>query len=343
MEKNLELSDIGVIKQGQGLVYQGKVTAINGTTGVTVASLSGFGNDFFCPASYADWEMYHAWDAGGAGAAPQGLLARVNDYVSTTGVFTITAFSSGTAAVGDIVMLIHPVLAWLGTKADAAASGAVTTTDFLSAYMKQVLNELLGTDGGWTNMTNTATASLDVALQKLAAVIGIDAGNTFAPDVGGSAQATIEAAIQAIDEHMEAIQGGLETLESLDDELDAMIDMAKTPDTRTISTINVEETISAFTTTNTNPMYIAGIWLGMANLAANEVVRWRVFADWDDASIADQITDDEIWTYGGVQSPAWKYRILGIWVTYEIQVKITQLAGTQREFYSVLDIGQRGS
>ncbi len=372
MDKNLELSDASLIKRGQGLVYQGTVTTYTDTTHFACKNLAGLGNDFFASASYADWEIYALWDKGGAGAAPQGLLARCTDYVSSTGTFTHSAFASGNLAVGDKVLLVHPILAWLGTKADAAAAGAVTTTDFLSAYVKQLLNELLGTDGGWTNIDNAAVASLDVALQALAKVLAIDAANQFSASIDGTARTTLEAVATGLNSLMGtraqdaaagavtttdtlmgyvkqlvtkliAVQGGTETLESLDDELDAMIDMAKTPDTRTISVINTEETITAFTTTNTNPMYIAGVWLGMENMAAGDVVRWRVFADWDDASIADQITDDNVWTFGGVQTPKWQYMPLGIWVTYEIRVKVTQTDGTARELYSVLDIGQRGS
>ncbi len=198
MDKNLELSDAGLIKQRTGLVFSGIVTAIDGTTGVTVAGLSGFGNDFFASSSYADWEMYHLWDAGGAGAAPQGLMTAVSDYVSATGAFTITAFTSGTAAVGDKVMLIHPVLAWLGTKADAAATGAVNSSTFLSAYIKQILNELLGTDGGWTNLSGAAVASLDEAVQALAKVLAIDGANTLSVTMDGSARTTIEAIALAL-------------------------------------------------------------------------------------------------------------------------------------------------
>jgi len=346
MLKNWEMSDKPVsvlVQQSQGLVYQGTVTTYTDSTHFACTGLSGLGDDFFASADYADWEIYALWDKGGAGAASQGLMARCNDYTSSSGTFTHTAFASGTLAVGDKVLLVHPILAWLGTKADAAAAGAVTTADFLSAYMKQVLNELLGTDGGWTNMTNGAVASLDVALQKLAAVIGIDSANTFAPDIAGSAAATIEAALQALDEHLEAVQGGSETLESLDDELDAMIDMAKTPDTTTITAIGTEETLTALTTTNTNPMFIAGVWLGLENLAAGDMVKFRIYADWDDASIADVISADDVWVFGGVQTPKWAYIPINRWITYEIRVAVNQYAGTARAFNTVLDIGQRGS
>ncbi|MBA7693772.1 hypothetical protein ES703_102361 [subsurface metagenome] len=139
------------------------------------------------------------------------------------------------------------------------------------------------------------------------------------------------------------MRGGTETLESIDDELDAMMDMAKVTDTRTPSVIGTEETITALGVTGAVPFFVSGIWLGMENMAAGDAVRWRVFVDWDDASIADQLTDDEVWTFGGVQGQKWTYMPLNFWVTYEIAVKVTQLDGTAKVLHCVLDTGQRGS
>jgi len=142
---------------------------------------------------------------------------------------------------------------------------------------------------------------------------------------------------------IDAMRGGPESIQTIRDDQQAIPDMAKVPDTRTPSVIGTEETITALGLTGDVPFYVAGIWLGMENMAAGDVVRWRVFVDWDGASIADQLTDDEIWTFGGVQPQKWAYMPLGFWVTYEIAVKVTQLDGTAKELYCVLDTGQRGS
>ncbi len=171
MEQNWEISDASLIKKGQGLFYQGKVTAISGTTSVTVASLTGFGNDFF-----KNWFMFVVRDAGGASAAPQNELTPVSDYVSTTGACTIAAFTSP-AAVGDTVQLVHPVLGkmanvlnidgnntlsvdldssihtdldslWtrlgvlIGTRDEVAHEGNAESTISGMAYQKQLVNEL---------------------------------------------------------------------------------------------------------------------------------------------------------------------------------------------------------
>ena len=81
----------------------------------------------------------------------------------------------------------------LGALAEAAASGAVTTVDTAMSYIKQILNEILGTDGGWTNLDNAAVADLDSAIQKLASILAIDVANQFSTSVDGSARTTLEA------------------------------------------------------------------------------------------------------------------------------------------------------
>lgn len=199
MLKNWEISDAALIVKGQGLVYQGTVTTYTNTTTFACLDLAGFGNDFFFSASNAKWEVYALHDLAGAGADPQGLFTPVGDYVSATGTFTHTAFASGNLAVGDKVLLVHPVLAVLGTKADAAAAGAVTTTDNVTAYIKQTLNELLGTDGGWTNMNNATMDDLDEILQVIASVLNMDGANQFSVGLDAGTQTDLDAVFTALD------------------------------------------------------------------------------------------------------------------------------------------------
>ncbi len=105
----------------------------------------------------------------------------------------------------------------LGALADAAASGAVTTVDTAMQYIKQMLNELLGTDGGWTNLSGAAIASLDEAIQALAKVIGHEAANTFSTSVAGASQTTLEAALDAMANLVEAAVREPPTAKSLHD------------------------------------------------------------------------------------------------------------------------------
>ncbi len=121
-----------------GLSFQGLVTAVGGITDFTVASLIGMGAGFFKPFAGSPYEIYVVQ---ADGAAPEGEQTPVIAYATATGIFQHAAFSVS-LAIGDIVLIQHPVIAAIGTKAVAAAIGVVTTTDFLMAYIKQLVTEL---------------------------------------------------------------------------------------------------------------------------------------------------------------------------------------------------------
>lgn len=405
MDKNLELSDASLIKKGHGLFYQGKVTAINGTTGVTVASLSGFGNDFF-----KNWFMFVVRDAGGASAAPQNELTAVSDYVSTTGAYTITAFTSP-AAVGDTVQLVHPILGKManvlnidgnnafsvgldgGTQTDldavftaldtmlgdrnvARAAGVLADTESMFALVRAAVTAgPLTVFGDITTYTNTTSiASTDLIGFEDGFFIGwtcfliYDDGDAGATPQGArslvtaytsaSGALTLASALPAAGAQGDQImlvhpvlldgwnmRGGARTLESIGQDQDAIPDVAKIP-TSQACTVTTEHTLTDLGITATVPFWVEGIHLGMENMAAGDVVRWRGFIDWDDASIADAFTEDELWTYkgadGGMQG-GWAYRLIQRWVTYEIAFSVNQLDGTSKTVYAVLDTAKRGS
>uniref|UniRef100_A0A6M3J2D6 Uncharacterized protein n=1 Tax=viral metagenome TaxID=1070528 RepID=A0A6M3J2D6_9ZZZZ len=118
------------------LVYIAPVTSSADTTHFVSSVMIGYGNDYF-----VGWTAHVLWDAGGASAAPQGGKVIVSDYVSTTGTFTIGATTQ--LAATDIVLLIHPSVASVGFIGDAAATGAVTTTDTVVSYIKQLVTNQL--------------------------------------------------------------------------------------------------------------------------------------------------------------------------------------------------------
>jgi len=172
-----------------GLAFYGVVTTYTDTTHFKVSGLAGLGTGWFKPAAGAPYEIFVVQaDA----AAPEGESQPVAAYASADGTFQHSAFSVP-IAVGDEVLILIPLIASLGTKATAAASGAVTTTDYAIAYIKQIINELLGTDGAWTNLSNASIASLDAALQAIGRVLAIDSTNEFSGSLDGSARTTIEA------------------------------------------------------------------------------------------------------------------------------------------------------
>ena len=137
------LNDMG------GLVYRGEVTTATSNTAFSVLGLAGYGAGAFKTNAGAAYEIY-VFQADGA--APEGLQTPVVSYNTLTGAFTHADFITGDLAVGDIVLVIHPLLASLGTKADAAAAGVVTTADSLTAYVKQLINLAQLADTGLTSI-----------------------------------------------------------------------------------------------------------------------------------------------------------------------------------------------
>jgi len=78
-------------------------------------------------------------------------MQAVGDFVDATGTVTTGAFTAA-CEVGDWVMLLHPSIAMLGALDTAGATGAVTTTDYVMAYIKQIVTNTY-------RLTETAVAN----------------------------------------------------------------------------------------------------------------------------------------------------------------------------------------
>ena len=149
-----------------GLSFEGVITTFTDSTHFRVSTLADKGTGFFKPAAGMPYEIYVVE---ADGAAPEGEQTPVVAYTTADGGFEHAAFTAN-LAVGDIVLIIHPLLATLGTKATPAASGAVTTTDYFMAYIKQAITLLLlipttamrGTDSA--ALASAWTAALATAL-----------------------------------------------------------------------------------------------------------------------------------------------------------------------------------
>ena len=114
-----------------GLTRVGQVTTATSATVFEATDLIGQGDDAF-----AGWYVYVLQSDN---AAPENETQPMSDYVSSTGKVTHTALTAQ-LAVGDWVTLLHPSIAMLGAVDTSAATGAVTSTDFLMAYVKQLVN-----------------------------------------------------------------------------------------------------------------------------------------------------------------------------------------------------------
>lgn len=121
--------------------------------------------------------------------------------------FSSNAFSAavnpGAAAATDVETMVQDMANML-----AGATGIVTypaAADIgngvsLAESIRAILTSMVGGDDydAYTNISNTANASLNAVAQKFATTIGIDGTNTFAPAMFGATPGTIEAAFAAL-------------------------------------------------------------------------------------------------------------------------------------------------
>ena len=107
------------------LAHYGRVTAVTSPTVFNIGALAGFGDAAF--AGGAPYSVYVLRDVAGLGAAPQGELRTITAYVSTGGLFTVTAAFTVPVAVGDEVLVLHPSVAnSLKTSGQAPVVGSTT-------------------------------------------------------------------------------------------------------------------------------------------------------------------------------------------------------------------------
>ena len=215
-----------------GLAFFGVVTTYTDTTHFKVAGLLGLGASTFLPASGTPYEIF-VFKADGA--APQGEQTPVVAYTTADGTFQHAAFTSP-LAVDDEVLIIHPLLASLGTKATAAATGAVTTTDYMMAYIKQLVTELQVLDA----LVDAIKAVTDVipdagALTALLASIASILEDT---------ETTLPATLTTIDTVVDGIQTDLSNvtdgLGALKDLIDAVQTDVGDPTGETLASISAK-------------------------------------------------------------------------------------------------------
>ncbi len=131
-----------------GLMRVGKVTTATSVTVFASTDLTGQDDDAF-----AGWYVAVLQ---ADNAAPEGELKPMSDYASSTGTITHTAFTQQ-LAVGDWVVLLRPEIAVIGRYDTGAATGAVTTTDPIMAYIKQIVTNTETLTGG------TAVGAVQIA------------------------------------------------------------------------------------------------------------------------------------------------------------------------------------
>lgn len=159
------------VKGGSGdpSVCAGTVDSVAAAPTFTVASLSGYGNDYF-----DSWYAYVAWDKDGAAAAPQGESQAITGYTSSTGTFAHAAFTVPLVA-GDKVLI---------SLADPNASGdasAANQTTIITDVGRQV--STMEFWGDVDDIITLTTATTNTNLPNVA-VADIPAGATIIRVIG---------------------------------------------------------------------------------------------------------------------------------------------------------------
>jgi len=165
-------------------IFEGVATAGSATSITDTVRLQNvFGDDHFTLGTA--WILY---DAGGAGASPQGKMARITDFVQSTGVVTMTTVTDAVAA-GDryslmnkrydldrIIANINTVLARLkvptedSTSLDTAADQleytlpAAVLDEEIEVFIQNRTNAT--TSNEWTRMHNWYIAETGTGVQK---------------------------------------------------------------------------------------------------------------------------------------------------------------------------------
>ena len=157
-----------------GLTRVGQVTTATSVTVFEATDLIGQGDDAF-----AGWYVYVLQSDN---AAPENETQPMSDYVSSTGKVTHTALTAQ-LAVGDWVTLLHPSMAMLGAVDTSAATGAVTSTDFLMAYVKQIVTNTyrLG-EAAIADTTDPVDMTTEVADDTILSNMLTDDGDTSTYD-----------------------------------------------------------------------------------------------------------------------------------------------------------------
>ncbi len=107
------------------LAYIAPITTAALTTTFACTQLIGYGNAWF-----KNWYAYLLWDAGAAGGAPQNEYSPISAYVSSTGIFTITAYTVAHVAT-DVVLIVHPSIAPAQIQSLVAAALVADNLDHL--------------------------------------------------------------------------------------------------------------------------------------------------------------------------------------------------------------------
>jgi len=281
------------------------------TTNFTALKMAGFVNDIF----NGKFVMTVILNANSAGNAPEKEQRLITDYVSTTGSFTVTAFSAAIEA-GDIVLItpIYDTTIFQGPFTSTAATVNTVTCAALADVAGQYVGSMLIP----LNREMRGEGRMITAYDGTA-VVTVEPDWPFDPD----ASAAFDFIIMPIAEYWLAVRG--KGLDAIFDLVDAIADLSAVNDS--ITTDGTEQTA-----------YIAdspaGLWtptmfkIDTRLMAAGDAITLKVYEK--SVSGGSYILERTI-SYADAQSPA--YDTLPLHVNrFGLKITIQRTTGTDRAY-----------
>lgn len=231
----------------------------------------------------------------------------------------------------------------IGNKTDTAVLAADNVSSAIR-YLKGLLGTEVIARGTFT--TSSATAPVDNARAEatnwfndclLVPVAGacafqsrpirqFTAGGTFTLDQAFTAATGLVLYVILSSPYpasrLRQIQGGTESLETLDDELDAILDLARSPMSATTTTTGAVQTLYE-QTISTFPWYFAGGSIDLTNLAGGNTLVIKIYEKIKAGGNYRQKSDNTVNTYVGVQTVPIKqidgfYNQFGVLITMQL-------------------------
>jgi len=168
------------------------------TTEIVIASLAGYGDDFFNNKYYL--QVLHNADS--AGDAPEAQARKITDYVSATGTFTVDAFSANVGQ--DLCLVLHESLVALGRDDNNnvySSSNVAGNADGSVLERLEYIQGLLGSTDGTGNILGVNDA--DNGFDSSAVVANADGSiiervEYLQGELGASVGVSISADIAAV-------------------------------------------------------------------------------------------------------------------------------------------------
>lgn len=137
--------------------------------------------------------------------------------------------------------------------------------------------------------------------------------------------------IAVISNLIAALRGGAETVQSIRDDQQTMLDVARSPQSGTTTMTGAELTL--YEQTDVNPFVFLGGFVDLFNMAGGDTIVIKVYVKLKSGGTYRQLSLDTVNTYSGAQTPPVKF-INGpgeIYNMYGFKVTCTQSAGVNRD------------